>query len=58
MYQNYIILSLTILGLFLTTNVGASLNKNQTNISKEATLRSVESSDHPNDGELEFYFEI
>ena len=50
MYQNDISLSLTILGLFLVANViGASLNKNQTTISKEATA----SSDHPNYGELE-----
>jgi hypothetical protein len=62
MYQNNIDLSLKILGLFLVTNVvGVSLNNNQTSISKEApeitttTLRSVESSDHPNHGELKFF---
>ena len=37
MYQNDINLSLAILGLFLSTNVGASLNNNQSTISKEAT---------------------
>ena len=57
MYQTNIDVSLTILALFLATNVvGASLNKNQTSISKDATLRSVESSDHPNYGELEFFY--
>ena len=67
MYQNNIDLSLVILGLFLVTNVfGAfcphclakALYKDQSSISKEATentttLRSIESSDHPNSGELE-----
>ena len=56
MYQTNIDVSLTILALFLATNVvGASLNKNETSISKDATLRSVESSDHPNDGKLDFF---
>ena len=63
MYQNNIDLSLVILGLFLVTNVFGAfcphcLAKNQSSISKEATentttLRSIESSDHPNSGELE-----
>ena len=65
MYQNNIDLSLVILGLFLVTNVfgapgASSLVKNQTSISKEATenttthsILSIESSDHPNHGELE-----
>ena len=56
MYQTNIDVSLTILALFLATNVvGASLNKNETSISKDATLRSVESSDHPNNGKLDFF---
>ena len=75
-HQN-IYLSLTILGLFLATNVcglpdyctkhktslfcyNLPVIKNQTKISKEATenttthsILSIESSDHPNHGELE-----
>ena len=63
MYQNDIDFSLAILGLFLVTNVGASLNNNQTTISKEATdntttVRTIESSDQPNYGELENSFKI
>ena len=56
MYPCNIDFSLKILGLFIVINVvGASLNKNQTSISKEATdntttQRGIESSDH---GELE-----
>ena len=65
MYQNNIDFSLAILCLFLVRNVfgvpGALiLAKNQTSISKEAaenttSIRSIESSDHPNYGELEFF---
>ena len=55
MYPCNIDFSLKILGLFIVINVvRASLNKNQTSISKDATLRSVESSDHPNNGKLDF----
>ena len=62
MYPCNIDFSLKILGLFIVIHVvGASLNKNQTSISKEAaenttSIRSIESSDHPNYGELENYF--
>ena len=64
MYQNDINLSLAILGLFLVTNVGASLNNNQTTVSKEAidntttARRTIASSDQPNYGELENSFRI
>ena len=61
MYHKNIDLSLNFLGLFLITNVfgapgASSLSKNQTITSKVATQISLESSDHPNYGELENYF--
>ena len=60
MYHKNIDLILTFLGLFLIANVfgapgASSLSKNQTIASKAATKISLESSDHPNHGELENY---
>ena len=58
MYHNNIDLILTFLGLFLITNVfgapgASSLSKNPTITIKAVSQISLESSDHPNYGELE-----